>query len=72
MKENLSEFAYNEIKAKILNGELRQGEAISINAIAEELNISRTPVTNACQKLEFEKLLTILPKQGVVINTISI
>ena len=72
MKENLSDFAYREIKARILNGDLKQGEAVSINAIADELRISRTPVTNACQKLEYEKLLTILPKQGVVIHTISI
>ena len=72
MNQSLSDYAYQEIKSRILNGELHQGEAISINAISEELNISRTPVTNACQKLEYEKLLRILPKQGVVIHTISI
>lgn len=71
-KDNLSIKAYDEIKRRILSGELRQGQAISINAMADQLSISRTPVTNACQKLEYEKLLTIVPKQGVIINTISI
>ena len=71
-KDNLSVRAYEEIKKMILSGELKQGQAVSINAMAEQLQISRTPVTNACQKLEYEKLLTIVPKQGVIINTISI
>lgn len=70
--DSLSAKAYDKIKRMILNGELKQGQAISINSMAATLDISRTPVTNACQRLEFEKLLTVLPKQGVLINTISL
>lgn len=69
---NLSEQAYSIIKEKIVFGELKQGEVISISAIADILNISRTPVTNACQKLEMDKFLTIIPKQGIIINTLTI
>ncbi len=71
-KENLSEKAYNIIKEMIIDGRLKQGEVISINSMTEILDISRTPITNACQKLEFEKFLTIIPKQGVVVNSITI
>lgn len=71
-EQNLSTLAYEKIKHMILSGELQQGQAISINAMTETLQISRTPITNACQRLEYERLLTILPKQGVVINTISL
>lgn len=69
---NLSIRAYDEIKKLILSGELKQGTAISMSVLAEQLDISRTPVTNACQRLEHEKFLTIVPKQGVIINTITI
>lgn len=69
---NLSQIAYEQIKQMILSGELKQGQAFSINAMTERLQISRTPITNACQWLEREKLLTILPKQGALVNTISI
>lgn len=69
---SLTQAAYEIIKAKIVNGELKQGEVISIVAMAKKLNISRTPVTYACQKLENDKFLTIVPKQGVVINTLTI
>ena len=70
--DSLTQRAYDKIKRMILSGELKQGQVISTNAMAETLNISRTPVNNACQRLEFEKLLTVLPKQGVLINTISL
>ena len=70
--KNLSQIAYEQIKEMILSGELKQGQAFSINAMTERLHISRTPITNACQRLESEKLLTILPKQGALVNTISI
>lgn len=71
-KGNLSEQAYNKIKQMIINEELRQGEIISINSMTQILNISRTPITNACQKLEYENFLTIVPKQGVIVNSITI
>lgn len=71
-KTNLSDQAYETIRNMIVSGELKQGEVISITALAAALEISRTPVTNACQRLEYDKFLTVIPKQGVVINTISI
>lgn len=70
---SLTEIAYQMLKKQILEGKLLcQGSVVSIAAIARNLNISRTPVTYACYKLEQDKLLTIVPKQGVVINPISV
>lgn len=69
---NLTLTAYQLLKEQIVKGKLKQGSAISISAIARDLNISRTPVTYACLKLEHDRLLTILPKQGVVINSVSV
>lgn len=69
---SLTKTAYQTIKKKIIIGELKQGEVISISAMSKKLNISRTPVTYACQRLEYDKFLTIVPKQGVIINTITI
>jgi DNA-binding GntR family transcriptional regulator len=69
---NLTQSAYETIKEKIVDGELKQGQIFSISAMSKKLKISRTPVTYACQKLENDKFLTIVPKQGVIINTLSI
>lgn len=70
--DNLSQKAYGQIKEMILEGTLRQGQLISINKLTEMLQISRTPLTSAFQRLENEKFITIIPKQGVIVNTVSL
>ncbi|MBP2642659.1 MAG: transcriptional regulator, GntR family with sensor domain containing protein [Firmicutes bacterium] len=69
---SLTQLAYKLIKEQLVSGQLKQGEVISISAMAKKLNISRTPVTYACQKLESDKFLNIVPKQGVIVKTITI
>ena len=49
--------AYSNIKDKIVHLELKPGEKISEKDIAEELNISRTPVREALRMLEQEKIV---------------
>ena len=70
--DNLSQKAYGQIKEMILEGTLQQGQLISINKLTEMLQISRTPLTSAFQRLENEKFITIIPKQGVIVNTVSL
>ena len=49
--------AYQTIKDKIIRLELKPGEKISENDMAEELNVSRTPVREALRMLEQEKIV---------------
>ncbi len=67
-----TERAYQAIKEMILQGSLRQGEALSILRLCEQLGIGRTPVTAACQRLEYAGLLRIIPKQGIWVHIPSI
>jgi DNA-binding GntR family transcriptional regulator len=69
---SLTHQAYMQIKKQIVSGRLKQGQVISISAMAKQLGISRTPLTYACQKLEHDKFLTIVPKQGVIVNTVTV
>jgi DNA-binding GntR family transcriptional regulator len=69
---SLTHQAYVQIKEQIVSGRLKQGQVISISAMAKQLGISRTPLTYACQKLEHDKFLTIVPKQGVIVNTVTV
>ena len=50
---------YNYIIEKIINSKYKQGEMIRIDAIADELKISRTPVTQAIKTLASEDILTL-------------
>ena len=48
------ESAYAAIRKAVLNGTLRPGERIVEQQLAEQLNVSRTPVREALFKLERE------------------
>lgn len=65
------EFAYVNIKARILDSEYAPGAQILEHEIAEQLGLSRTPVREALVRLQQENLLEIVPRHGVRISTLS-
>lgn len=68
----LSEKACEILKERIEKGVLVEGESLCEQELACELKMSRTPVRRAMQKLEEEGLLTIVPRKGAFVNTLSI
>ena len=66
-----SQAAYAIIKSKILNRDLAPGSQITELALARELDMSRTPVREAAVRLEQAGLLTIVPRHGVQISSLS-
>ncbi|MDR2933278.1 MAG: GntR family transcriptional regulator [Oscillospiraceae bacterium] len=70
--ETQSEKAYRILKKMIMNGDIREGEVMSTVMLSEQIGIGRTPLSNACQRLEYDGLVRVIPKQGVLINTLSI
>lgn len=59
------------LQQRILDGALRPGERIDLDAIARELQVSRTPVRTALRQLESEGLVTIYPHRSVVVSELS-
>lgn len=53
--------AYNELRALIIEGRLAPGSPLSENDIAARLQISRSPVRTALQRLQQEGFLKVLP-----------
>ena len=64
--------AYNEILRRILILELPPGTYISRNEIAEQLNISKTPIREALQHLEQDGLVKIFPQSKTLVTKIDI
>ncbi|MBQ2895470.1 MAG: GntR family transcriptional regulator [Oscillospiraceae bacterium] len=62
--EPAREYAYREICRNIVSLELPPGTEISVQKIAEELGISRTPVREAFLQLQAERILEIKPQSG--------
>ena len=52
------------VRERILKGEYQIGEKIKESSIAQELNVSRTPIREAFKMLEEEGLLDYLPNRG--------
>lgn len=56
-----------QIRELIVNGDIELGALLSENDIASKLQVSRTPVREALQKLETERLVQIIPQRGTFV-----
>lgn len=63
---------YEFLKEEISNLNLKPGQAISENEIAERLQVSRTPVREAFLRLSQEELITVYPQKGSFVSLIDL
>jgi DNA-binding GntR family transcriptional regulator len=56
--------AYEAIRARILNNEYAPGRSVSVQELASELGMSRTPLRDALIRLEKDRLVELVPRQG--------
>jgi DNA-binding GntR family transcriptional regulator len=68
---DLSEKVYYTLKNMILNDELKSGEKLNQEKLAQKLGVSRTPILSAFSKLEKELLVEIIPRKGAFVKKLS-
>ncbi|MCZ4315813.1 GntR family transcriptional regulator [Comamonadaceae bacterium G21597-S1] len=68
----LAERVFERLRSDILHARLRPGEALSENGVAARLDVSRTPVREAVQRLVREGLVQVLPQRGSYVALLSI
>jgi DNA-binding GntR family transcriptional regulator len=64
--------AYQEIKRRINRLEYRPGAYLNEAQISRQLQIGRTPVHQALDRLMLEGLVQIIPRKGVMVQSISL
>lgn len=69
--DTLTDLAYRKIEEMIVSLELSPGEVLSEAQLAEDLEIGRTPVREALQRLASEGLVNVLPRRGVLVSEIN-
>lgn len=69
---SLREQVYGYLRHEMTHGGLMPGSAINLNKIAAQLGISKTPLRDALIHLEIEGFVTILPRRGVMVNSLSL
>ena len=69
--ELLNQKVYRVLKESIVKGFLEPGTKLLENRIAEEMQVSRTPVREAMQKLVAEGFVKTTPNQTMVVTEVS-
>lgn len=68
----LSDKAYHLIRHKIITLELPPLSAIDEQALMQDLQLGRTPIREALQRLAVEDLVFFAPRRGIFVSEISI
>lgn len=69
--QTLREKILETIRESILKGTLKPGEKVAEPELAERFGISRTPIREAFRQLESEGYLTVIPRKGAVVASLS-
>lgn len=67
----LTESVHDSLQEMIFSGELPPGSALSVPALAAQLNVSRTPVREAVQQLIYEGLATHTRNAGARVTLLD-
>ena len=70
--KSLKEQVYDYLRVQMNEGRLRPGAFLNLNDISRELGMSRTPLRDALFQLESEGFVTIFPRRGVVVNSLTL
>ncbi len=68
---SLEKLAYDAIKDAILAFRLKPGESLVESDLANQLNISKTPVRDALLRLEKEGLVVKVPYKGATVSEVN-
>ncbi len=68
----LKEHAYAALKERLLTGIYPAGTFLSERLLVEQLEMSKTPIRSALERLEAEGMVSISPRQGIVVREPSV
>jgi DNA-binding GntR family transcriptional regulator len=69
---SLRDSAYEAIKHRIITCAFRPGEYINELQLSALLNIGRTPVHQALDRLMVEGMVEVIPRKGVIVKPVSL
>jgi DNA-binding GntR family transcriptional regulator len=69
---SLTDRAYADLEEMIVTLRIAPGTAVSEQELAQQLEIGRTPIREALQRLAREGLVSILPRRGIIVSGIDV
>ena len=70
-RTSLADQVYEKIHWAIITGKIPSGHRLIESALAEQLEVSRTPVREALQRLVSEGTLQVIPRAGYLVEDMS-
>lgn len=70
-KKSLVDTAYLLLRERMVRGELMPGTLLSENELAEQYQMSRTPIRHAISRLESEGYVTSLKNRGILVKEMN-
>ena len=67
----LREKIVETVRSAIVNGQIPAGTRVAEPELADRFGISRTPIREAFRQLESEGFITVVPRKGAVVASIS-
>lgn len=67
----LRDLVFKSLRKAIIQGKLEPGRRLMENTVAKKLGVSRTPVREAIRMLELEGLVTMEPRCGAMVSSIT-
>ena len=71
MEYTSREQIFEKIRQDIMEGKYKRGDSLVEQKLAEEFNVSRTPIREVMRQLEFDGLVKSIPNRGVFVNGIT-
>lgn len=70
--ETRAEYAYRQLRERIIDMRLVPGAALDEEALMAELQVGRTPMREAVKRLETDRLLVVYARRGTIIADVNI
>jgi DNA-binding GntR family transcriptional regulator len=70
--KSLKEQVYEYLREQIHLQNIEPGSMINMDATSKKLGISKTPLRDALIQLEMEGFVTIVPRRGIFVNTLTL
>ncbi|WP_281972920.1 GntR family transcriptional regulator [Ruegeria faecimaris] len=71
-RQSLPDVITNDLRERILSGEMAEGEAIRQEALAEDYDVSRMPIREALKRLDAEGLVQLTNNRGAAVTRHSL
>jgi DNA-binding GntR family transcriptional regulator len=69
---SLAERAYDEIRRMIIRLDLAPGDVVREAELQTRLDMSRTPIREALQRLARDHFVTVIPRRGMFVSAINV